>query len=50
MKQTFKLVGLLLAGAALWMAAGMPDSGLKVGDTAPDFRLKKKYSMQTWFP
>lgn len=40
MKQTFKLVGLLLAGAALWMAAGMPDSGLKVGDTAPDFRLK----------
>ncbi len=40
MKQTFKLFSLLLAGAALWMAAGMPDSGLKVGDTAPDFRLK----------
>lgn len=36
----FKLFGLLLAGAALWMAAGMPESGLKVGDTAPDFRLK----------
>ena len=40
MKQMFKLFGLLLAGAALWMAAGMPESGLKVGDTAPDFRLK----------
>ena len=36
----FKTLFLLLTGTALWVSADLPTGGLKVGDTAPDFRLK----------
>ncbi|MEY4107474.1 MAG: hypothetical protein RL181_1816 [Bacteroidota bacterium] len=36
----FKTLILLLTGTALWVSADLPTGGLKVGDTAPDFRLK----------
>lgn len=36
----FKTLFLLLTSTALWVSADLPAGGLKVGDTAPDFRLK----------
>lgn len=40
MARIFRTLALLLTGAALWVSADLPAGGLKVGDTAPDFRLK----------
>ena len=40
MARIFKTLFLLLTGTALWVSADLPTGGLKVGDTAPDFRLK----------
>ena len=40
MKRFIQTLAVLFIGGTLWMSASLANPGLKVGDTAPDFRLK----------